>query len=477
MSGPSKAVYPSAQAVASVVSTGPTRRRWLPPTLRTRVTLVVIAGASVLLALGLGFLYAGLSSELHAAVDDGLRARLQDISATSLTRSAQPIADPYAQVVNGRGDVIAASAGVPGTGLLTTSELAAARRGTVLVDRSAPGLPAPARLAARAIPGTDRVVVAGTSLATVEATTDRLLLALGVALVGLMVLLTLVVHWAINISLRPVVALTRRAERISTAGATDRLPQPAGDDEIAELAGTLNAMLERLQAAFARERAFVDDASHELRTPIAVLRGELELALLENDPVQMRRAVEIAQAEAEHISNLAVDLLVLARQRAGALVLQRTSTDLLAATEHTLHRLGTLLKARLTVDGIPVRAQVDRNRLDQLLTNLVTNAVDAGAHHVQVRVTRTAHHAVMEVEDDGPGFPEDLLPTAFDRFTRADQARTRRGGSRTATTGAGLGLPIAAAITQAHGGQISITNNGTHGGASARIELPLNSGE
>lgn len=448
------------------------QRRWYPQTLRSRVTAVVVAGAAVLLTVALGLLYLTLNAEVHAAVDDGLRARLQDLSALSST-SPRSIADPYAQVVNRQGDVIAASATAPATLILTADELTAARRGLVLVDRSAPGLPEPARLAARAVPGTDRVVIAGTSLTVVDATTDRLLLGLGVALVGLIGLLTVIVRWAINVSLRPVVALSRRAARISTAGSTARLPHPPGEDEIAELASTLNAMLERMQASFERERAFVDDASHELRTPIAVLRGELELALLNDDPAQMRRAVEIAQAEAEHISNLAVDLLVLARQRAGTLVLQRTQVDLLAATEHALKRLRSVLDADLDLVGPAVQAYVDRDRLDQLLTNLVTNAVEAGARHVEVQVSQAGDRALLDVEDDGPGFPEDLLPAAFDRFTRADSARSRHGRSRTVTTGAGLGLPIAAAITQAHGGQISITNHGAHGGASVRVELPL----
>jgi two-component system, OmpR family, sensor kinase len=446
-------------------------RRWYPQTLRSRTTAVVLAGTSVLLTVALGLLYLTLSGELHAAVDDGLRARVQDISSLPLT--TRPIPDPYAQIVNRHGEVIAASAGAPETVVMTPSELSAAQRGMVLVDRAAPALPGPARLGARAIPGTDRVVIVGTSLTGVEATKDRLLIALGIGLLGLIALLTMVVRWAINASLRPVTALSRQAARISTAGSTARLPQPPGEDELAELATTLNAMLARLQASFERERAFVDDASHELRTPIAVLRGELELALLNDEPTQMRRAVEIAQAEAEHISKLAVDLLILARQRAGSLVLHRTHANLLASTEHTLKRLGSVLDADLSLDGTPVHAQVDVQRLDQLLTNLVTNAVEAGADHVEVRVTQAGQHAVLDIEDDGSGFPEDLLPAALDRFTRADSARTRPDRSRTTTTGAGLGLPIAAAIAQAHGGQISITNHGAHGGARVRVELPL----
>jgi two-component system, OmpR family, sensor kinase len=448
-------------------------RPWRPHTLRARLTVVVIVGATVLLVVALSILYAVLSAQLHAAVDDGLRARLEDIAATAHAGQARPIADPYAQLLDASGDVVAASVTAPDTSVLTPAQLGAARHDLVLLNRSAAGLPGPARLAAVAVPGTDRVAVAGTSLAGVEATNDRLLVTLAVALPVLILLLALVLRGAVKASLRPVAALSTQANRISTAGSSDRLPQPPGDDEIADLARTLNAMLDRLSVSFERERAFVDDASHELRTPIAVLRGELELALLDNDPAQMRRAVEIAQSEAEHLSNLAVDLLVLARQRAGTLVLQPGSADLYAVAEQTLSRLRPLLGVHLRACGEPLHADVDVVRVDQLLTNLVTNAAEAGAKHVQVRISRTGANAVLEVEDDGPGFPEDLLTSAFDRFTRADHARTRRSNGRPATTGAGLGLAIAAAIAHAHGGHINVANDASLGGARLRIELPV----
>jgi signal transduction histidine kinase len=448
-------------------------RWWQLRTIRQRLTVVVVAVAALLLVVCLAVLYAVLSAQLHAAVDDGLRARLQDVIVAA--GQGAPIADPYAQVVDGRERVVAASPTAPATPVLTARERDAAEHGLVLLDRSAPGLPSPARLAARAVPGTDRVVVVGTSLAGVNAANERLLAGLSVALPVLLALLALVLRWTVKASLRPVAALTSQAGRISTAGSTDRLPEPPGDDEVAELARTLNAMLDRLRVAFERERAFVDDASHELRTPIAVLRGELELALLDDDPVQMRRAVEIAQAEAEHLSNLAVDLLVLARQRAGSLVLQRTRMELREGVERTLRRLRPLLPARLTVAGEDVQAEVDPTRLDQLVTNLVTNAAEAGAGQVQVHVHRLDGEALVDVDDDGPGFPDEVLPAVFDRFTRGDPARTRRSTGPSGRTGAGLGLPIAAAIVRAHGGDIRVANDAPSGGARVRVRLPLSS--
>jgi two-component system OmpR family sensor kinase len=181
--------------------------------------------------------------------------------------------------------------------------------------------------------------------------------------------------------------------------------------------------------------------------------------------------VEIAHAEAEHLSKLAVDLLVLARQRAGALGLERRDVDLYDVARRTVARLTPLLSTAVQVEGQPSPAAVDVVRIEQLLTNLVTNAAEAGAERVDVHVGSRDGRALLRVVDDGPGFPPDLLDTAFDRFTRADRARTRRGGSHTASTGAGLGLPIAAAIARAHGGDIHISN-GSPQGACVQVELP-----
>jgi len=453
-------------------STRRARRRWLPQTLRARLTITVVAAASVLLVVTLGMLYISLNSQLSAAVDQGLSDRLADLTAVARTAGAAPLADPYAQVITTQGHVVAASATAPDASVLTPAERTTATHGLLLVDRSADGLPGPSRLAAEAVPGTHRIVVAGTSLSGLHAATDRLLLALGIALPALLVLLGAVLAWAIRASLRPVAALTTQAARISTAGSDEKLPQPPGHDEIAELAGTLNAMLDRLRLSFERERAFVDDASHELRTPLAVLRGELELALMDNNPAQMRRAVEIAQAEAEHLSDLAVDLLVLARQRAGTLRLERTQADLYAVVEHTLSRLRPVTPAQLHLTGESLHASIDVVRMQQVLTNVVTNAGQAGAENIHVRVYRDGDTAVLEIDDDGPGFPEDLLRSAFDRFSTGEPARTRRRGRSAHGTGAGLGLPITAAIVAAHDGQISAVNNGLRGGAHIRIQLP-----
>src|SRR5262245_61119803 len=434
MSRTADSVVVTRPRISTHATVGRAWRRWVPQTLRARLTITVVAAASLLLIVTLGLLYVSLSSQLHSAVDQGLHARLEDLVADARTEPSV-LTDPYAQILDSHGQVVAASAAAPDTSVLTSAERAAAEQGPILVDQPTEGLPGQTRLAARAVPGTTRIVVAGTSLSDLQATTDRLLLALALALPALLVLLAAVLAWAIHASLRPVAALTTQAARISTAGSDERLPQPPGHDEIAELASTLNAMLDRLRLSFERERAFVDDASHELRTPLAVLRGELELALLDNDPAQMRRAVEIAQAEAEHLSDLAVDLLVLARQRAGTLQLQRSDEDLYAVVEHTVSRLRPVTPAQLQVMGESLHASIDVVRMEQVLTNLVTNACQVDAGCIQVRVSRDGDSAVLDVDDDGPGFPQDLLNSAFDRFSRGEPARTRHRGHNTHGTG------------------------------------------
>jgi two-component system OmpR family sensor kinase len=240
-----------------------------------------------------------------------------------------------------------------------------------------------------------------------------------------------------------------------------------GDDELARLSRTLDAMLGRLAVAFERERAFVDDASHELRTPITVLRGELELALSDlDDRGGVEQSLHAALGEAQRLSHLAEDLLVLARERAGGLVLQADPVDVRALLQRTADRLGTATGLDLRVDSAPLVLVGDDTRLEQLLANLVTNAAEAGARTVLLRGVQDGADLLLQVEDDGPGFPPGFADSAFERFTRADQARTR-------TTGAGLGLALVAAIAAAAGGSVRATTSGGLGGACVQVRLPL----
>jgi signal transduction histidine kinase len=275
-------------------------------------------------------------------------------------------------------------------------------------------------------------------------------------------------------ALRPVRRMSQEADAISLAQAGRRLPQPEGEDEIAELGRTLNAMLDRIEAAFARERMFLDDASHELRTPIAVLRAELEVALLESgDREALERSLRSALEEANRLAHLAEDLLVLARATAGRLPLRRRPVDVRHLVEEAVRRSANGAAGRSTglsvrVDGPAAKAVVDPTRVEQVVANLVGNARRFARKEVRVRVSSEGDDVLIVVADDGPGFPEAVLPVAFDRFTRAEAARGHDAG-----VGAGLGLAIVAAIVRAHGGTISAANGPPLGGAAVVVRLPI----
>ncbi|HEX2411690.1 MAG TPA: ATP-binding protein [Solirubrobacteraceae bacterium] len=265
-----------------------------------------------------------------------------------------------------------------------------------------------------------------------------------------------------GVALRPVEAMRARAAEVSLAPGDDRLPLPAAHDEIRRLGETLNDMLDRLSRSFERERRFVADASHELRTPVAVLKTELEGALRAGGHApEVRTALVAAVEECDHLAQLAEDLLVIARSSEGRLPVrpERIAVDeLLAGVRDRFtdraHERGRGI--HLAVDGAQVTA--DPLRLRQALGNLVDNALRHGAGDITIAGRAADGGVVLEVGDEGPGFGPEIAGRAFERFTRGDAARTR-GGS-------GLGLAIVRAIAEAHGGKATIE------GAGVRLWLP-----
>jgi two-component system OmpR family sensor kinase len=448
-------------------------RRLRPASLRGRLAVLFALGSGSLLVASAGFLYASLDRQLAAAVDAGLRSRADDIEADVASGSLQVRQEEaFAQLVGLDGTVLSSSRTIAaGRRVLTDEELAAARRGTTFFERPVPGLARHARLLAEPVEagGGNVVLVVGAGLDAIERARRRLALVLLVAspvLVGALAGGGWVLTGA---ALRPVRRMAEEADAISLAEPGRRLPQPPGEDEIAELGRTLNAMLARIEASFARERAFVDDASHELRTPLSILRAELELALgSARDPSETEAALRSALEEVDRLSRLADDLLVLARADAGQLPIEPADVDLAELAARVVRRLGSRHPV-VTVSGGPVRARVDPRRVEQVVTNLVDNARRHARERVVVTVGRDAGEAAtITVADDGPGFAAEVLPVAFGRFTRAgaSRGRAREGG------GAGLGLAIVAALVAAHGGSVAAANGGPLGGAVVRVRLP-----
>lgn len=269
----------------------------------------------------------------------------------------------------------------------------------------------------------------------------------------------------------PIVALADGARRLA-AGDYDARIAPRSRDELGALAHDFNDLARTLRAAEESRRDWVADTSHELRTPVTVLRGEIEAM---QDGVRPLDAAALASLHAEvvHLGQLVDDLALLARADRGDLDLAPAPLDLRALVSRTLDRHRPRLEAAglsLTVDipDAPVPILGDALRLEQLLTNLIENSrrYTHPGGPVRIRLTADPRSAHLVVEDGPPGVPDDALPRLFDRFYRPDAARSRAAG------GAGLGLSICARIAQAHGGVLTAEASSL-GGLALRLQLPL----
>lgn len=311
------------------------------------------------------------------------------------------------------------------------------------------------------ITGKGAVTVRGTApTAPARAAMATLTDVLAPGVPALLALVALATWFAVGRALRPVSAIREKVADITAHDLHERVPEPRTRDEIAALARTVNATLDRLRTAVDAHRQFVADAAHELRSPMAVLRTRLELAA----PAEKELAGE-ALADVARLQSLTSDLLLLARLDAHA-PLRVGEVDLaqLVAEEAACRRPRT--DVRVTLDITPdVRISGSADHLRRLVANLVDNAVRHATAGVTVRLTRTPGHAVLDVTDDGPGIPAEHRATVFERFTRLDHARTRDTG------GSGLGLPIARDIAAAHHGTLAVQPGGQ--GAHLRAAFPL----
>ncbi len=492
------------------MATAARRRRalgawWSRRTVRARITLlatvlvaVAVAAAGVLAVRLLGYV-------LLKTVDDGARSQAVQIAAL-VSRGQVP--DPLPafggtaalQVVDGSGHVLAASAGgdrlVP---LVPRTQLAAVRRGAVLdlpAARLAGSDPIRVLGAAADRDGSPRTVLVAVSAEDVTHSVRLVAVAAGIG-GPLSIVAFAVACWMLTGSaLRPVDVLRRGATRITDAGSRQRLPVPPARDEVRALAETLNAMLDRLTAAAAAQQAFVADAAHELRSPVASLRVQLEVERDHPDPAAWPETVADLLTDLGRLERLVSDLLALARAEQGDARARSGLVDLAAvaraaAADPALVREGVRVEVREAVEaptGVTL-VRGDPDALRGVITNLLANAVRHASSQVGVSVVRRSggHRSagsgpgsggtgtggraggstragpagpvgpapdvvVLTVADDGPGIPAADRDRVFDRFTRLDPARGRERG------GAGLGLAIVARLVAAHGGTITLAD-------------------
>lgn len=274
----------------------------------------------------------------------------------------------------------------------------------------------------------------------------------GVLLLGLAL-----AWWIASRVTRPLVEISRTSRQIAAGNLSQRIQFVATDDEIGTVAQVLNETFAQLEAAFARQTQFTADASHELRTPVALILAHAQGALRhEQSSEEYREALADCLQAAQRMKALIDSLLGLARLDASAEPMQRKPCDLADLTRECTTLLGPLADAkqlRLNLDLEPASCDADSARLTQVITNLLANAIQFTPTEgtVTLRTYRT-ETACFVITDSGPGIPPDQLPHIFQRFRRTDASRTR------ATGGTGLGLAICKAIVEAHGGKIEVTS-------------------
>jgi heavy metal sensor kinase len=428
--------------------------------------------AIVLAATGI-FVYLRLQSDLKQSMDASLRARAHaEALVVRRTGSFSPVQpdDAFAQLVDPTGSVIGSSRAIAGSPALVRTDIEA----PVFVERDPLRIenePVPTRMLAVRMASGD-VLVVGASLDDQRQTLAGLAVSLAVGGPLALVLLIVVTWFLVGWTLRPVESMRAEAAVISASEPGRRLPDPKTDDELARLAETLNAMLGRLEEAIERERRFVDDASHELRTPLSNLKAGLELALRRSRTAdELEASIRSAAEETDRLARLAEDLLVLARSDRGRLPIRREPVDVAAMVGGTVESFAArAAEHQVEIDSHVserLSADVDEQRVRQALGNLLDNglrAVPSGGR-VSVVAERDNGSLRLEVRDNGPGFPAEFLPVAFEAFTRPDAGRARPEG------GAGLGLAIVAAVARAHGGTVRAENL-PDGGASVVVALP-----
>jgi len=305
-----------------------------------------------------------------------------------------------------------------------------------------------------------------------ETALHQLALQMAVAVPLTLVLAALGGSFLASRALDPIDRITRTAQRISAEDLTQRLHLPPSPDEVGRLAGTFDQMLDRLEQAFSRQRQFTADASHELRTPLAVLAAQTDLALDQaRRPEDYRAALREIHQQAEQMAQLLSELLMLARVDSGPVEIDHEGLDLTALVADTVATLTPLAEAGGVMlsapSQFPAPISGDQARLTQLIVNLVDNALKYTpvGGKVEVRVNAVDGRALLQVTDSGVGIAPEHLPHLFERFYRADAARSRDEG------GAGLGLSICQWIATAHEGTIAV--HSTPGsGTTFTVSLP-----
>ncbi|WP_243793976.1 cell wall metabolism sensor histidine kinase WalK [Saccharopolyspora gloriosae] len=439
----------------------PLRRR---ASIRARTTLAatgIVAVATV--AIGwflLGYLHGRLTEDLDAA----LRGQLTEAGRAVQVGSALPAPAGSVSVrmmpAPPASEEDLAEPSVPANPIPSQSARTPPARAVVPLNTDA-------RLTATTTVSTplgDRTLIASASTRSVEQATSAATTGLLLGAPVLLVLVAALTWFSTGRALRPVEAIRHEFTRLSAQDLRGRMPVPASGDEIARLATTLNDTLDRLDDSVRRQRRFVADASHELRSPLAALRTPLEVAQAHPDRAHWPTIAAGTLEDLDRLERLTSDLLALARID-GTTPTTGDTLDLSSLAADTITRRAPAELHR-DVDVEPgIVIEGHRTHLARLITNLLDNAETHAEHRVAIRLRAEGASARLDVVDDGPGIPAEFRDQVFERFARLDTARTREQG------GSGLGLALVREIADMHHGTVVINDSGR--GAHFTVRVPL----
>ena len=457
--------------------------------LKARLTLLYVTLFTVIVAAWSMFVVVVVRADLYAGIDRALDSRASQIALSlrgSLNGQFQDITDStlvgvapaeaMAQLLSTTGTVLESSGDTmsvnPVLSAAVVARVVRAGKAEILTVDSPDGEPFRILVARRT--GADQLIVVGTSTENADASVRRLSLVM--LLTGPLALLAAAIGGWLTArrALRPIAEMTSTAAMVGIDALGERVPVPDTGDELAALAVTLNRMLERLDVGVRAKRRLVADASHELQTPLAVMRTELDVSLASGtlEPAAVE-VLESAREEADRMARVVRNLLTLAHFDEGTLRLLPARIDLHELAAEAVSSLATLARERgveVRLEGGQAEVIGDAEYLRVVLINLLENAIKySGAGSVAtVATSADADGVLLTVTDTGPGIAPDALPHIFDRFYRADTSRANERG------GSGLGLAIACEIVEAHGGKLRAQSE-LGRGSTFTVRLPATS--
>jgi signal transduction histidine kinase len=452
----------------------PMRERMSSIRVRTTAAAVVVAGVSLALAAitMVTLLQRSLRDNVRSAAL--LRARtFADELASGVSADVVIVDDPEAdqeliQVLDAEGKVVLASSNLAGRGpiaRLTAGEtlIIAPRSPEDMEPFDEPFLVA----ASSSVTSRGRLtVLVARSLEVVAEASAFLKAEVAVAMPLLLLVIGVLTWRVVGRALSPVDAIRAQVEAISSRELHRRVSEPPGSDEISRLAATMNRMLARLQAGRLRERRFVSDASHELRSPVATIRQHAEVAMSHPEQTDTRELAEIVLDEDARLQRLVEDLLLLTKIDEGTLGRGAEPVDLDDLVFEEAKRLRGATDLRIDVAGVSAgRVSGDGEQLGRLIRNLTDNAARHSHTTIALSLSERDGEVVLRVDDDGAGVDDEERERIFDRFVRLDEARDRDSG------GSGLGLAIVREVAAFHGGTVHVVD-GDLGGTAFEVRFP-----